>query len=109
MRFVIYTLNNCKVCTQRDELHNAISEGLRQMGVETLGIMYGQVNGNNYYPYPEHDTLCRKNGAGSNYVAPVYILEDDNNVIKMPDPAQYQGAEGYVNYVDSVLQQLSEG
>lgn len=108
MRFVIYTLNGCKVCEQRESLHNNIAKLLEEMGIETLGITYGQINGTNYYPFDEHDKLCRKPGDPSNYVAPVYILEDENNVAKLADLAQYPGADQYVDYVDTVAEQLSQ-
>lgn len=106
MRFIIYTLNGCKACQEREDIHNQIAMMLEGMGVETLGITYGHVNGSNYYPYEEHDKLCRKPGDASNYTAPVYILEDESNVVKLPDLSQYPQPRQYADYIGSVVQQL---
>jgi hypothetical protein len=106
MKFIIYTLNGCRECIQREDIHNDIAELLDEMGVSTVGIKYGQVDGVNYYPLEEHDKLCRKTDDSSKYVAPVYIFEDDENVIKMPDVSQYPTASTYSAYVGSVMQQL---
>ena len=108
MRFFIYKLNGCSVCMQREGAHNDIATLLERVGIETIGVNYGHIDGKDYYPFPQHDNLCRKPSDASNYVAPVYILEDDKNTVKMPDIAQYPNANDYAQYVMSIASQLQE-
>lgn len=108
MALVIYMLHKCKVCMQREEIHEEISSILRTMGIDTLGIHFGQMDNGNYYPLSRHDSLCRKQGDNSVYVAPNYIYEDGNNIVKLPDISAYPSAQAYAQYVLSVAQQLQQ-
>lgn len=108
MRFFIYKLNGCKVCTQREDSHSSIANLLEGVGIETIGVTYGHVDGQDYYPYTQHDRYCRNPNNASNYVAPVYILEDDNNIVKMADISGYTNANEYAQYVVGIARQLSQ-
>lgn len=106
MRFFIYELNQCKICLQREPLHEQLASLLKSVGIPTIVVTIGNVDGDNYYPLSEHDTYCRKPNNAASYVAPVYILETNESVVKMPDISAYASMKDYAQYVMSVLQQL---
>lgn len=106
MRFIIYLLNGCQLCDERAELHNELANMLQSIGVETVGVIYGNVSGENYYPLDEHDGLCRKEGDPYKYAAPSYILEVGDVTLKLPDVGNYDTPHSYVNYISHVLQRL---
>lgn len=103
MRLVIYTLQGCKVCSSRQGLHNQLASLLDSLGIEQLGILIGQVNGRSYLPMPDHDALCRKPNDPTKYIAPIYILEDDDVVIKLDDISSHKTLTDYVKYIEQVL------
>lgn len=71
--------------------------------------MYGEIDGKRYEPYDEHDSLCRKPGNPMAYTAPVYILEEENEItVKLADMSQYRTVDKYVEYINSILEQIEE-
>jgi hypothetical protein len=119
MSLFIYTLSNCKVCTQRQRLHNAIKAQLQDIGVNVEGIMFGNVNGQTYLPRDEHNNLCFKETDASKYAAPVYILEDGDMIAKVKNVAEFANltpdvlasdakcnkvAEMYADYIMQILE-----
>ncbi len=103
MRLVIYTLQGCKVCSGRQELHNQLAELMNSLDIEQVGILIGQVNGRSYVPLADHDTLCRKPGDATKYIAPIYILETDDTVIKLDDMGSHKSLQDYVTYIQNTL------
>lgn len=108
MKLIIYTLQGCKICTVRQKFHNDLAEILKDMGIETLGILYGMINGKRYEPFSQHDHLCRKPDNMANYMAPVYILESDDAVVKLEDFGQYKNTEAYADYIQSVIDKIDK-
>lgn len=102
-KLYIYTLNGCKVCTDRQSKHNQLSSILTNNGVETIGIKYGLIDGVRYEPYEDHDQLCRKIDDPTKYVAPVYILSINDILIKLEDPGSYRSMSQYGNYVTDMI------
>jgi hypothetical protein len=76
------------------------------MGIEVMGVIYGEINGERYEPYPEHDHLCRKKDNPMAYTAPVYIIDDGDNVVKLADMGDYKTVDKYVEYIDNVISQI---
>lgn len=76
---------------------------MESMGIEQLGILIGRVNGQSYVPLPDHDSLCRKAGDATKYIAPIYILETDDTVVKLDDLGGYKSLQDYVSYIESVI------
>ena len=108
MQLIIYTLSNCKVCKDRQNYHNEVCESLQEMGINTQGIMFGHVNGKTYLPMEAHDKVCRKANDSSKYAAPVYILEDDQNMVKLADFSAYKTPENYVEYIRHVISNMGD-
>lgn len=109
MKLIIYTLPNCKVCEYRVPMHNAICDALKELGIDTLCIQFGTIDGATYLPLEEHDSLCRKPEDPMKYTAPVYIYEDDNNRAKLADPKVFETPENYVEHIKQVVSNLNEG
>jgi len=71
--------------------------------IEVVGVLFGMVNGEPVVPFPQHDDLCRKENDPMKYQAPVYILETENTVIKLPDIDAYPNIKEYSNAVVGIL------
>lgn len=109
MQLIIYTLNHCKICESRQQVHNLMHQMLESQGIDMMEIMYGNINGERIEPYPEHDQLCRKPDNQMSYTAPVYLLQDGENCAKLADMLDYRTVDKYVNYVLQIADQLPGG
>jgi hypothetical protein len=107
--FVIYTMHNCERCREREPMCDMIVSLLHEAGIRTTEVVYGNVDGDTYYPLPQHDQICRNPERADKYIAPVYLLEieDDGQsvCVKLPDVAKYSSPESYVHYIHHVLNQ----
>lgn len=106
MKLYVYRLQGCKSCLSRQRQHNELSNILLKYNIEMIGVIFGMVDGQRVEPLPEHDQLCRKIDDPMKYHAPVYILESDDTIIKLPDmeefPSVQQYAEEIINTLDNV-------
>lgn len=113
MKLYIYRLEGCKTCMRRQDQHNELAGYMAQLDVEVVGVLFGMVNGERVEPLPEHDQLCRKEDDQMKYQAPVYILDADEAVIKLPDMGNYQStqqyAEAIVDIVDGAMGDQDNG
>lgn len=107
MKLYIYRLEGCKTCLRRQPQHNKLASYLNQMDIEVQGVLFGMVNGSRIDPLPEHDGLCRKDDDSMKYHAPVYILETDDAVVKLPDLGKYSTVEEYVDAITAVIQEIA--
>lgn len=107
MKVYIYTLPNCKACTNRTSYHESIAQHLAQDGIECILVEFGQIDGKTYLPYEEHDSLCRKPSNPSVYSTPVYIADTGNSAAKLADPSKYGDSHGYVGYIKDVVTKIS--
>lgn len=112
MSLIIYTLSNCKVCQQRQRLHNQVHQSLKNRGIELYGEMFGNVTidgkSETRLPYEEHDQLCRKEGDPSKYTAPVYILEVDDAIAKIKNIAEFANLSPEVLNNDAACKKVAE-
>ena len=107
MKLYIYRLEGCKTCMRRQDQHNQLAEYMAQLNVEVVGIHFGMIQGTRVDPLPEHDQLCRKDDDHMKYQAPIYILEIEDAVIKLPDMGGYSDAEQYTEAVVDIVNNAS--
>lgn len=108
MKLIVYVMNGCATCSQREEAHYDLSERLFDQGVEFEAIVFGKVGDETYFPHEQHDDLCRKPGDPMKYISPVYILETDTSIVKLQDMGKYGDTQQYADYVFGVLNQYSD-
>lgn len=106
MKLYIYRLEGCKTCTKRQPLHNKLASYMKSMGVEVIGVRFGNINGERVTPLPEHDQLCRKELDATKYQAPIYIIDDGDSIVKLPDMGTYSSVEGYVDAVIDIINRI---
>lgn len=106
----IYTLEGCKTCQRRQGRHNEVSDLLKGKGIETIGVLFGMIDGQRYEPMEEHDNLCRKPDDPMKYTSPVYILDIPNGaLVKLTDLDAIPSSKGYAQYVlDTMKRATSE-
>lgn len=109
MKLYIYRLQGCKTCMRRQQQHNELANYMNSFDVEVVGVLFGMVDGERVNPLPEHDGLCRKDNDQMKYQAPVYILEIEDAVIKLPDLGTTNTVEEYVNNVIDIANSVVEG
>ena len=90
------------------QAHNELYRLLAEYGIDMEGITYGIINGETYGPRKEHDGLCRKPDNRMAYGAPIYILETDEHVIKLPDMGIYRSPVDYADAIDEIVEKVSE-
>lgn len=73
------------------------------IGVEVVGVLFGMVDGARIEPLAEHDSLCRKEDDQMKYHAPVYIFEDGDVVVKLPDLGKFPSTENYADEVSDII------
>jgi len=93
---------------KRQPQHNQLAGYMNQLGIEVVGIHFGMIQGARVDPLPEHDQLCRKDDDQMKYQAPVYILEIDDAVIKLPDLGGYPSVQQYVETVVDIVNSTEE-
>lgn len=76
------------------------------MDVEVVGVLFGMIDGARVDPLPEHDSLCRKENDQMKYQAPVYILEVDDTIIKLPDMGNFNTTEEYTNAIVDIVNNI---
>lgn len=103
MKLFVYTLQGCKTCIKRQSLHNTLHDYLRELGVEQIGVRYGMIDGSRYEPLEQHDQLCRKPEDPSKYLAPCYILECGDVILKLEDIGNFQGVDDYISYLNEMI------
>lgn len=109
MKFIIYSLHGCKSCKDRQEFHNIIADKLAECDIVTEGITYGLIDNMTYHPRDEHDDLCRKksNNGQMAYYSPVYILEHDTAIVKLPDPSTVSNSNEYIERVIDIAENIA--
>lgn len=107
MKLFVYTLQGCKTCVKRQEIHNQLCAYMKELGVDLIGVRYGMINGSRYEPLEEHDQLCRKPENPGKYLAPCYILECGDVIMKLEDMGNFSSTEDYANYIDEMIEKVS--
>lgn len=108
MKLYIYRLEGCKTCVKRQPLHNKLASYMKDMDVEVIGVRFGNINNERVTPLPEHDQLCRKESDVMKYQAPVYIIEDRDCIVKLPDMGRFSNVEDYVDEVIDIINNLQQ-
>lgn len=112
MSLIIYTLSNCKVCQQRQRLHNHVHQSLAKRNIELYGEMFGNITidgkSETRLPHEEHDQLCRKEGDATKYTAPVYILEVDDTIAKIKNISEFANLSPEILSNDNACKKVAE-
>lgn len=95
----IYTLYKCETCEKRQEYHNAIADALLSQNVQTVGIIFGDIEGARVEPYDRHEQLCRRKDKPDFYKNPAYIIETNKSIIALADPSTIGDSDQYIKYI----------
>lgn len=106
MKLYIYMMPNCKTCQSRSDYHELLSRTLLDMGIESVAVEVGEIDGKMYLPFEQHDSLCRKKDNPMAYSTPSYIIDVDDAAAKLADPSMYSDSNAYAQYILDTVKQM---